>query len=100
MSAREDLTTIPDRRLAEALFYLDVRCAEHLEVDALYGDPEGADPAVLADFDERAAVRAEIERREAAGIFIEDPEAPSLEERLEPFGIEWQLEQRERREGR
>ena len=47
---------------------------------------------MLADFDERAAVRAEIERREAAGVFIEDPEAPSLEERLEPFGIEWQID--------
>jgi hypothetical protein len=95
-----DLTTIPDRQLADALYWLDVRCAEHLEVDALYGDPEGADPAVLADFDERAAVRAEIARREAAGISIEDPTEPSLEERLEPFGIEWQIEQRERGEGR
>ncbi|MGB8878615.1 MAG: hypothetical protein WCD11_19985 [Solirubrobacteraceae bacterium] len=95
-----DITTIPDRQLAEALFYLDARCAEHLEVDALYGDPEGADPAVLGDFAARLEVRAEIERREAAGIFIEDPDAPSLEERLEPFGIEWQIEQRERGEGR
>lgn len=95
-----DITTIPDRQLAETLFYLDARCAEHLEVDALYGDPEGADPAVLGDFAARTEIRAEIERREAAGIFIEDPDAPTLEERLEPFGLEWQIEQRERGEGR
>ena len=91
-----EIETVPDRLLAESLFYLDVRCAEHLECDALYGDPEGADPRVLADFDSAAEIRAEIARREAAGVFIDDPDAPTLEERLEPFGIEWQLEQRER----
>lgn len=95
-----ELTTTPDRALADALFWLDVRCAEHLEVDALYGDPEGADPAVLADFAERATIRAEIERRLELGITIDDPDAPTLEQRLEPFGLEWELEQRERREGR
>jgi methionine synthase II (cobalamin-independent) len=96
----DDLTTMPDRQLETAEFYADVRCAEHLEVDALYGDPDGPHPSVAADFEWRAALRDEIARREAAGITIDDPDEPSLEARLEPFGIEWQLEQRERAEGR
>jgi hypothetical protein len=94
-----DLTTMPDRQLQTAEFYADVRCAEHLEVDALYGSDD-PDPAVVADFEWRAQLRDEIARREAEGITIDDPDEPSLEARLEPFGIEWQLEQRERAEGR
>jgi hypothetical protein len=94
-----DLTTMPDRELQTAEFYADVRCAEHLEVDALYGDENGPAPAVAADFAWRAELREEIARREAAGIAIDDPNAETLEQRLAPWGTEWELEQRERTEG-
>jgi hypothetical protein len=101
-----DLTTIPDRQLSDWLFYDDVRTAELLEVDGFtcpdaYDDHEPDTcafcSALAADRAERDAVRAEIERRERAGVFIDDPNEPSFEERYAPFGLEWQREQDERR---
>ena len=94
------MTTVPDRQLADALFYLDVRIAEHYEVDAVFGDPDGPSPQVQGDFDARRQIRAEVDRRTEFGIQIDDPDEPSFEERHAPYGIEWQIEQRERAEGR
>jgi hypothetical protein len=101
-----DLTTTPDRQLADWLFYDDVRRAERAEIDGLgcyAAEDEDHDAAtcstcrqLAAAAAERQAVRDEIARREAAGIFIEDPDEPTFEERHAPYGIEWQLEQRER----
>jgi hypothetical protein len=101
-----DLTNTPDRRLADWLFYDDVRIARELELDGLQCpdlDEPGHDTArcgACSELDaaaaERAEVKAEIARREAAGIRVDDPEAPTFEERFEPFGLEWQIEQRER----
>jgi hypothetical protein len=95
-----DLSTTPDRELSESLFYLDARCAEHWETDAVYGSEDGPDDAVAADFEARAQVRAELARREAAGITIEDPNAETFGQRYEPFGTAWQEEQRDRMDGR
>ena len=88
----------PDRDLADRLFWIDVRLGEHAEVDCM-GGGEYECPRCSADFKAREAILAEQARREAAGIFIEDPDEPTLEERLEPYGLEWQIEQRERMEG-
>lgn len=108
-----DLTTIPDRRLADWLFYDDVRRAELSEIDGFYCpglEDEDVDHAthvascdycqrLEADAAERRAVEDEVARRAELGISIEDPDEPTLEERLAPFGPEWQREQREREDG-
>ena len=92
-----DLTTIPDRALEDAAFMLDVKIGELLEIDAVYGDPDGPPAEVVAIFDERDAIRTEIERRVTEGVPpIIDPDEPTLEQRLGPYGIEWEIEQRER----
>jgi len=105
----EDLTTTPDRQLEDWLFYADVRRAEALEVDGLHCAAAEADyddgvahvgcafcAQLDADSAEYAAVKAEINRRLATEIRIDDPNEPTLEERLAPWGIEWELEQRDR----
>ena len=93
------LDIVPDRQLADALFYIDVRIGELLEIDGIY-DPDGdITPAAAGLHADREEIHTEMARRIAAGITIEDPDAPTLEERLEPFGIEWQIEQRERSQG-
>lgn len=96
-----DLTTIPDRQLADRLFWLDVKIAELYEIDAVYGDEDGPAADVLAVFAERDDLAAERDRRIEQGVApIVDPTEPTLEERLAPYGIEWRLEQRDRQEGR
>jgi hypothetical protein len=103
----EDLTTTPDRQLEDWLFYDDARMAELAEIDGLYCPDDDGDhhhgPATCsfcreaaAHSDLRAAVKAEIARRVELDIRIEDPNEPTFEERHAPYGIEWELEQRER----
>lgn len=91
------ITAVSDRELADVLFYIDVRRAEHLEIDCEAGGEYVCDRCE-ADRVEARAVRAELERREELGLEVVDPDAPTLEERLEPYGIEWELEQRDRQE--
>ena len=93
------ITALPDRQIEDDLFYLDVRISEWFEMDAFYGDPEGPDPRAAADMDEYNALQAEKDRRIRMNIYVEDPAEPTLEERLGPWGLEWQIEQRERQEG-
>lgn len=92
-----DITQTPDRDLADALFYIDVRRAEHSEIDC-DGGGEYRCERCEADYVEAREIRAELARREANGVEVVDPDAPTLEERLGPYGIEWELEQRDRQE--
>jgi hypothetical protein len=96
----EAITTVPDRQLSDALFYLDAKIAEYYEMDLVYGDEDGPSPQVAADLDEAARIRREIKRRTEHDIYVDDPDAETFEERHAPFGTEWMIEQRERAEGR
>ena len=93
-----DLTTIPDRALVDSIFYADHELAEHLEIDC-EGGGEFDCPTCTANRDGIRAARAEIDRRRLAGITVDDPHAETLEQRLAPYGTEWELEQRERADG-
>ena len=74
---------------------VDARIIEH---DAYCA----CDEVCIAHEDRRtlAALTWEQARREACGEEHVDPSEPTLEERLGPYGIEWEMEQRERMEGR
>jgi hypothetical protein len=91
----DDLTTTPDRALMDAIFYADHDLAQHLEIDC-EGGGEFECPTCTANRETIRLARTEIERRALLGIAVEDPNEPTLEQRLEPYGIEWELEQRER----
>jgi hypothetical protein len=96
---RDDtIRTEPDRSLSEREFRLDVALAQHAEMDCM-GGGEYRCGQCEPNMDAREAIREEVERRKAEGIFVEDPDEPTLEERLGPYGLEWQIEQRERAEG-
>jgi hypothetical protein len=86
-----EITTSPDRHIEEWIFMVEVRAAELAEIDGTLSIGKSA--SLEAHRDER-------DRRIAEGISIDDPNAETLEERLAPFGTEWQIEQREREEGR
>ena len=93
------IRTEPDRSMADREFWLDVKLGEHSEMDC---DGGGEFPCSDCDANHQALreIRAEQGRREQEQIQIEDPNEETLEERLAPFGTEWQLEQQERMEGR
>jgi hypothetical protein len=83
-----------DRALSEHAMRLDARIIEH---DAYCCCD---DPCLV---EERVWLRAhtwELDRRAETGEQVVDPNEPTLEERLGPWGLEWELEQREREEGR
>lgn len=96
--ADDTIRTEPDRSIGERMIYAEAFLAEHCEMDCGGGGTPCA--GCCARFDFLKAAREEDDRRQAAGITIEDPDEPTLEERLGPYGIEWQIEQRERTEGR
>lgn len=89
------INTIPDRDLEDAIFYAGHELSEHLEVDC-EGGGEFICPTCDANRETIRTARAEIERRIVNGITVDDPNAETLEERLAPWGTEWQLEQLER----
>jgi hypothetical protein len=91
------LGLLPDRELADEEFYAGVTLAQCLEGGCL--GEEGCPTCAAASARQEAAT-AEIAQRQKIGVTIEDLDAPTLEERLEPYGIEWQIEQREREEHR
>lgn len=94
----DSITTTPDRHLSDAEFYAGVSLSEHSEMDC-EGGGEYECPTCTANRATIDAVKAEMARREAEGITIDDPNEPSFEERFAPFGPEWEREQRERMEG-
>lgn len=96
--ADDTMATEPDRSIGERVMYAEAFLAEHCEMDC--GD--GGEPCsgCCARIDFLAAAKTEEREREARGVTIVDPDEPTLEERLGPYGIEWQIEQQERAEGR
>lgn len=86
-----------DEDLAQSAFYTDAHIIEH---NAHCCCDEWQDCPAVTDGPYLRALFHEMERRERTGQFNPDPNAPTLEERLGPYGIEWQIEQRERQENR
>lgn len=87
-----DLADTPDRHLQEAEMALEDRLAAHLEIDCEGGGEYVCDRCT-ADRAELEAITAELARREAEGIAVDDPSEPTFEERYAPFGPAWQEEQ-------
>lgn len=85
--------TEPDQSMEERAFYCDAAIIEHRNLDA---DPDGPCEGCIEAHHALEEIRQERMRRYWLGIAIDDPAAPTLEERLAPYGIEWELEQRER----
>lgn len=80
-----------DRELFDLMFYTDASIIEHDMHCCCDEECEVAPGRRLL-----RALSHEEDRRVRLGIEVRDDREPTLEERLAPFGIEWELEQRER----
>ena len=93
MTMPDSWATVTDFELIEAESYAVSRLAEHLEMDC-EGGGEFDCPSCDRDRAVLAAARAEMDRRDAAGVSIPDGRVGL--QALGSFGYEWQLEQAER----